>query len=214
MYDLKNLVAWVDISTHCNAACPLCHRTNPTTLQKVDWLPLVQWSLKQFQQMFPIETLKLYKYFEICGTWGDPVMNKDLLAIVQYLIDHSTAIVMIKTNGSLRDPDWWWKLGVLGGKRLHVMFAVEGITQEMHSLYRQNTDLNKIKDNIAAIAATKARVQIKVLVFKHNEQYVDQIATMLNSLGKINKIIYTKGERFYSGSVFKFGNGLQLEQVT
>jgi molybdenum cofactor biosynthesis enzyme MoaA len=214
MYNLDNLTAWVDLSTYCNAACPLCHRTNPKTLEKANWLPLVQWSLEQFQQAFPVTVLHQYKYFEICGTWGDPVMNKDLLAIVEYLITHSAAIVMVKTNGSIREPDWWWNLGVIGGRRLRVMFAVEGIDQEMHSLYRQNTSLSKIRDNVAAIAATQAKVQIKVLVFKHNEQHLQQIHDMVHSWGKINKIVYTKAERFDTGSTFTFGDGLQLEQCS
>jgi len=214
MYNLDKLTAWVDLSTYCNAACPLCHRTNPKTLEKADWLPLIQWSLEQFKQVFPANTLNKYHQFEICGTWGDPVMNKDLAAIVQYLIDHSSAIVVIITNGSIRDPDWWWKLGVIGGRRLRVMFAVEGINQEMHSKYRQNTNLDKIKENVSAISETKAKVQIAVLVFKHNEQYLDQIDTMVRSWGKINMVIYTKAQRFEKGPVFKFGNGLQLEQAT
>lgn len=214
MYQTNNLVAWVDLSTYCNAACPLCHRTNPSTLQKADWLPLVQWSLDQFQQAFPISTLGVYKYFELCGTWGDPAMNKDLLEIVQYLISNSEAIVMIKTNGSLRDPDWWWRLGIVGGDRLHVAFAVEGITQEMHSTYRQNTILKKIKENVISIASTKAKVQIKTLVFKHNEQYLQQIEDMVRSWGKITKIIYTKGDRFDDGPTFVFGNNLKLEQAS
>ena len=214
LYDTDQISMWLDLSTYCNAACPQCHRTDANGLGKIGWLPNVQWSFEQFRQAFPIETMMHIHRFDICGTWGDPMMNKDIWKILEYIIKGSDCWIVINTNGSIRDEDWWWKLGVLGGRRLHVMFAVEGITQEMHSLYRQNTNLDKIKDNIAAIAATKAKVQIKVLIFKHNEQYLDQIATMLNSLGKINKIIYTKGERFYSGSVFKFGNGLQLEQVT
>mgnify|MGYP001597462403 CR=1 FL=1 len=66
-YKNNKLVAWIDITTHCNAGCPQCHRTNPNSLKKVDWLPLVQWSLKDFIKTFtPADMMKIKK-FELCG---------------------------------------------------------------------------------------------------------------------------------------------------
>ena len=52
-YNDKELVVWIDMSTYCNAACPECHRTNPRGLGKVDWLPLVQWSIDDFEKLYP-----------------------------------------------------------------------------------------------------------------------------------------------------------------
>ena len=49
LYKDKKLKAWIDLSTYCNAACPQCHRTDPRTSNKVDWLPLIQWSLEEFK---------------------------------------------------------------------------------------------------------------------------------------------------------------------
>jgi len=212
MYKLDQLIAWVDLSTYCNAACPLCHRTNPKTLEKADWLPLVQWSLEQFQQVFPVSSMHQYKQFQICGTWGDPMMNKDVLEIVQYIIDNSDCFISIDTNGSMRDPDWWWKLGAVGGQRLSVTFAVEGITQQMHSQYRQNTNLDKLLNNIEAYCSTKARARAKVLIFKHNQDYLQQIEQMLRARGLKQKVMFQQADRFDTGPTFSFGNGLQLEQ--
>ena len=58
LYQRRKLNAWLDITTFCNAACPQCHRTDPETLNKVDWLPLIQWSYEDFKKAFPIKTLK------------------------------------------------------------------------------------------------------------------------------------------------------------
>ena len=48
-WDASSINLFMDISTYCNAGCPQCHRTDNNGLGKVDWLPLVQWSLKQFK---------------------------------------------------------------------------------------------------------------------------------------------------------------------
>ena len=115
-------IAWVDLSTYCNAGCPQCHRTDRTTGKKVEWLPLIQWSLECFKRRF--DYMGSISGFEFCGTWGDPVMNKDLLEICRYIIENSSAHIQINTNGSIRDESWWWELGSVGRERLKVVFDV------------------------------------------------------------------------------------------
>ena len=92
------LIAWIDITTYCNAACPQCHRTNPDNLNKVDWLPLVQWSLKDFMISFTTEDMIKIDKFELCGTWGDPIMNKDVKEIIEYIIENSSFTVNSVNN--------------------------------------------------------------------------------------------------------------------
>ena len=45
---VKECKVWLDLSTYCNASCPQCHRTDKNGLDKVEWLPLVKWSLEDF----------------------------------------------------------------------------------------------------------------------------------------------------------------------
>ena len=116
--------------------------------ETTDWLPLVQWSFDEFKDMFPQKTLEHINHFDICGTWGDPIMNKDIFKIVKYIMENSTAYVSINTNGSFRNADWWWNLGLLGRDRIAVVWAIEGVTQEQHSLYRQDTMLKTVLENM------------------------------------------------------------------
>lgn len=113
MYKLKKLDVFLEISTFCNAGCPQCHRTNPNGLDKADWLPLVNWSIEQFKKVFPPESMHLYKQMDICGSWGDPVMNKDIFQIIEYITSHKVWVNM-STNGSIRDEEWWFDLGIAG----------------------------------------------------------------------------------------------------
>ena len=204
--------AWIDLSTYCNAACPQCHRTNPNGLEKADWLELIQWDLNQFKKAFPKQILNSILMFEICGTWGDPCMNKDIFKICKYIIKNSKAThITICTNGSMRDEDWWWYLGAMCGDRLNVVFTVDGINQEMHEKYRQKTDLNKILNHMEIIIQSGANAQGFTVVFKHNEKYIDEIAKMCNLRGATHTWI--SSNRWPDGNVFKYTDHNNNEQI-
>ena len=217
-YRMSGLVAWVDLSTYCNAGCPQCHRTNTNGLDKVDWLPLTQWSLDQFKKAFPIEDLSKYVRFEICGTWGDPVMCKDIYNICEYIINNSDSHIQMNTNGGMRDEEFWWNLGILGRGRMQVIFDVEGITQEMHSHYRRKVDFEKLKSHIECFTAAGGDAFAHVIVFKHNEDYIDKILDMCyNELGMRDHMCQPSN-RFHKSGIQKFidenGNEAILEEAT
>ena len=203
LYESKNLIMWLDISTYCNAACPQCHRTSPDGLEKNTWLPLVQWSLAEFKKIFPIETMKHIKKFDLCGTWGDPMMNKDIFKICQYIIEHSNAVIDINTNGSMRDEEWWWNFAVMGGERLRVIFTIDGSTQEIHSLYRQKTDLKNILSHMETLAMGGAMASVFTVVFKHNQDDLINIAKLSKEHGATN-IVYVISNRFHKRNSREF----------
>ena len=177
MWDTDNLKVTLDLCTFCNAGCPQCHRTNSkNNLQKKEWLPLVQWSLNDFKKAFSPEDVKKVKDFKFVGSWGDSIMMKDIFEIVEYILNSSKFVtVQIETNGSIRDEEWWWNFGIMGGRRLNVRFDVDGINQEMHSKYRRFTDLNKVLNNMKTFASTYANAKTQTVVFKHNQDYLDEI---------------------------------------
>lgn len=183
MWPKKYFDIFADITTHCNAGCPQCHRTNPDGLKKADWLPLISWSLDDFKKAYRPSTLKLTSIFQICGTWGDPIMNKDIFEICKYIIEETKdniqkTIIIINTNGSIRDEKWWWDLGVLCGDRLRVVFGVDGKDKHQHQLYRKFTDLNKVLDNMKSLSMTEAEVVAQTIVFKHNQNDLQEIKEM------------------------------------
>lgn len=176
MWPKKFFNIFADISTFCNAGCPQCHRTNPNGLGKADWLPLIQWSLDQFKQAYPVSTLRLSQSIQLCGTWGDPIMNKDILEICKYIIDSNTfTTIIINTNGAIRNEDFWWELGAYCGKRLVVVFGVDGKDNYQHQLYRKFTELDKVLDNMKTISMTNVRVLAQTIVFEHNQEDIHEI---------------------------------------
>lgn len=213
-----NLDVFVDITTNCNAGCPMCHRTNPDNKCKTaEWLPTIDWSLEQFKKAYPKNVIEVVAKITICGTWGDPIINKDFLEIIKYIRETNKKIsISIHTNGSLRDGDFWWELGVIGGKRLTVTFAVEGIDQKMHEMYRQKTFLDKILNNMQIISNTKANIRTQTLIFKHNKPYLKDIEKLCYENGSKHHLhIYT--DRWTRRNPFTFldskGEEQKLEEV-
>ena len=187
LWDPDRLRVFLDISTFCNAGCPQCHRTDPNGLGKADWLPLIQWDLKMFQKAFPPKEVLKINRFNICGTFGDPIMTKDFMEICQYIVKcNPFAEVSVDTNGSIRDETWWWLLGAKIGKSLKVTFDVDGINQEMHSKYRRFTSLEKVLANMQALSSTNAVVSSQTILFKHNQNYKEEIKQLVLQYGSTN----------------------------
>lgn len=213
LYNSGKLRMWLDLSTYCNAKCPQCHRTNADGLGKVDWLPLVQWSYDQFVKMFSVKHLQRIEHFDICGTWGDPIMNKDIFKIVEYIIKNTKdTTILLNTNGSFRNENWWWDLGLLGKERIKVMWAVEGITQEQHSLYRQNTNLQIVLNNMESFSLAGGISEIFTVVFKHNENHLYEIAKITKQHGA-RCIMFIQSNRFYNNMKFDFINEVGEKKV-
>jgi len=201
--DSKKLKIWLDLSTYCNAACPQCHRTDPNGLGKVDWLPLIKWSLDDFVKKFPPGSIDAVTSFEICGTWGDPIMSKDIGKITKYIMDNSTATVHINTNGGMRTPDWWEDLGNYCGNRLTVYFDIDGVTNEMHQKYRRGVDLQTVLDNMEALSTTKAIPKAFIILFKHNQKYVFDMQKMARMYGA-RECFVIKSDRFIINNRYEF----------
>lgn len=226
-YDDNNLWMWLDICTNCNAGCPECHRTDweGGGLGKQEWLPLVSWTFAQFKKVYPPEFIKRVKEWDICGTWGDPAMCKDLYEIAEYIITHRPNVKLsIDTNGSIRSKAWWRKLGELsklmpidqGVRPIRVDWAIEGINQEMHQAYRRKTHLNKVLGNMQAFVEGGGYATAMVVVHKHNQNYLQEIKDLAMSYGA-TEAWFTESNRFYNGPIFHFkdehGNDATLEQA-
>ena len=177
------LVVDVAITNLCNARCPQFQRTDTNGLGTVKTLPLTTWTLDDFKKRFTINCLKDISEVSFCGTWGDPLMARDIEPIVKYIMDNSKANVIITTNGSIRKDDFYWNLGVYCGRRLSMVIDVDGIDEQMHQKYRRGTSLRKSLDALTSLSQTKAIPLSQSIIFKHNEDYKDQIKELALSHG-------------------------------
>ena len=198
-------VADINLTNLCNAGCPQCQRTSPFGLHTDINLPLTTWSLEDFKTYFPKNTLDDLKEYSFCGTYGDPLMAKDIEPIVYYIMDNSMAKVIITTNGSIRNEDFYTRLGEYCGRRLTFVIDIDGTTEEMHQKYRRRTSLRKSLAALKAISKTKAIPLSQTILFKHNEMYKDQIEQIAKRNGSKNHLSYPS-DRFKSRKIFRFQN--------
>tara|TARA_E500000318_G_scaffold101016_1_gene104203 strand:- start:1553 stop:2206 length:654 start_codon:yes stop_codon:yes gene_type:complete len=193
----------ISVTNFCNAGCPQCDRTNPNGCTVNDWLPLTQWSLSDFKKAFPVRILDQLDEVQFCGTWGDPMMLKDMYQICEYIVSQTRCAIEITTNGSIREENYYWDLGVLCGKRLKMWFDVDGIDQKMHSHYRRKTSLKKVLNNMQTLGTTWATPMAQTVVFEHNRPFLKQIEDLVMKNGA-KYWRHFDSNRFYDSDEFKF----------
>lgn len=204
----------IETTTYCNAKCPQCSRTNPDGLGYSGIAPLKHVTFQEWKDSYA-KSYDSIRSFHFSGQWGDAFMNPDIKDIMYHIIDNSECNISFCTNASMRDGDFWWDLGVKLKGRVTGHFDVDGLTQENHEMYRRNTNLKLVKDNVEAWASTGARTVIFSVVFKHNQGDMDGISKWAESIGAKHDPM--QSNRFWAGPTFTYsykGKDYTLEQTT
>ena len=93
----------------------------------------------------------------------------------------------------------WYK----GAGTCDRFWAVEGITHDQHSFYRQNTDLDKVLRNMESFSAAGGISDVFTVVFKHNERDMHKIAKISKDHGA-RHIMFVQSNRYYKHLKFDF----------
>jgi len=151
--------------------------------------PLTELFLADIQKIFSIDFLKQINNIRFNGNLGDFSNAKDALEIVDFFIRYSNANIIIETNGSVREPQWWAQLA---HERITVFFGIDGL-DDTHSLYRKNTDWNKIIDNAKGLINNNGNAVWKFIPFKHNQHQLDVCKELADKIGFKEFVIYDQG---------------------
>lgn len=172
----------VEPTTVCQAECSMCLRTiQGYHVNKVKNKYL---TLKTLQDKIGNFVTDLDKVM-FCGVLGDPIACKDLLLMIEWILEHSpNCIIGLNTNGALQDVEWWEKLAKLtkDNIRSYVVFSIDGL-EDTNQIYRKNVDWNKLIENVKAFISAGGSAHWDMLVFKHNEHQVEQAKEFAKKLG-------------------------------
>ena len=171
----------LEISTRCNAACPMC----PRNLSGYDMdlgYPIHDMRLSEAKKIFTSNFLKQIDNILINGNFGDFVTARDNLKIVEYFVEQNPNIrIEISTNGSAK-PNMWSELGKI--PNVVVGFALDGL-KDTHSMYRRNTDWDLVISNAKKFIAAGGQAVWRMIQFDYNQHQRKVCEQMARDLGFI-----------------------------
>lgn len=204
MYPTNITDLHIELTDRCQASCPMCAR-NVNGGKEREFVGQNEITLEQFIKWFPEKFLDNLDNFYSCGNYGDPIIAKDCLEIYQYVRSTNQKCRLgIHTNGSAKDINWWKKLAEALGNNHMCTFGIDGF-ETSHHLYRRGTNWKKIIENATAFIDAGGCAEVDCLVFKHNENELDEFKKYMLDLGFIRvNFKYTK--RFYDMEKFPVEN--------
>jgi len=175
-----------ELSSMCNALCLGCVRTDNSSFNKKKYvIPDKQYiSFETFKKIITAPEFSTVKELQFCGTIDDPLMHPELLEFLNFASTVNSYNIVIHTNASLRNIDYWKKLAqVLKKHKSHtVKFSIDGLEDTNH-LYRQNTSWSKIMENAKFFIAEGGQAAWQYLIFPWNEHQLDQAKKLSVEMG-------------------------------
>lgn len=178
--DLKQI--HLEITNNCQASCPMCNRNINSGLDN----PLIKindWTLAEFKKIISPEVLNQIENYYFCGSFGDPILNNDLIEMCQYSKDVAPGVrINIHTNGGARNFEWWGRLANSLPTNHLVTFALDGL-DDTHHLYRVGTSFKNVIENAKFFISKGGIAEWAFIVFKHNEHQVEEARDLAKKLG-------------------------------
>lgn len=174
-------IAWlqVEATTKCNAWCPGCGRNNGGHTLSND---LVIEDLNTSKLTALLDTLPNLNTIDFCGTYGDAIAAANIADQIS-IAKHYCRKIIVRTNGSLRNTEWWKQFANLLQDTDHeIWFCLDGLA-DTHSIYRQGTDFDTIIRNATTFIAAGGVAIWQFIPWKHNEHQIKDCIRLSQKLG-------------------------------
>ena len=159
----------LEMSTLCNARCPLCYRNYKSFVSS----PYNKFLVRPIEEI--IQQLEQYinlKYVMIVGSMSEPTLYPNFLQLIRYLKSRNIKIE-ICTNGDTKDDNFWNELGLILDDADEVYFTICGSTQEIHEHYRKNTNLKNILHHASILRNRRKVDYAQCIRFNYNSDDLD-----------------------------------------
>ena len=165
----------------CQAACPMCARETDKHFRKDCQHHLTIGQInKHFDDAAIAELDKMF----MCGNYGDPAAGKYTLDIYKHFRSVNSDIVLgMNSNGGVQTTWWWHALaGIMNQLQDYVVFSIDGL-ESTNQVYRKNVDWRKVMSNAEAFIAAGGSAHWDMLVYKHNQDQVDECEQLARDMG-------------------------------
>lgn len=189
----------IDHNSTCNLRCPQCARTvdggeNPD-------LPLEELQVSDYERMFD----GLQKQLDSvvwCGNYGEVIFSPTFMDCISYVRNSGyNGNIIINTNASARNKQWWIDLAKIIGKNGQVNFSIDGLADTNH-LYRVNANWDKIIENAEAFIGAGGRARWDYLVFEHNAHQIEEAKMLAKKIG-FKKMQIKRTNRFVNDTQYQ-----------
>ncbi len=203
MFDVgRTFLFHLELTDKCNAACPMCGRTQQADHCRTDKTKVknIELTLNDIRKAFTPELCRQIQQIDLCGGLGDPPAASQCLEICDYLVEQGVTVTL-STNGSLRSTRWWQSLGeIFKTNDSLVEFHIDGLEDTNH-LYRVNTQFRKIIENASHYLQSGAIAEWHFILFKHNQHQVEEAVAQSRRMGfsqfkLIDTVRFGKEKRF------------------
>ena len=177
----KPYIMFLEVNNICNLKCPFCMTGKGIYggRQKRDM------TLDEVKKL--IDQVGDYLYLIQLYNWGEPLLNKDLFKMIEY-IKSKNIFTMVSSNMTTLDEakiDEMIKSGLD-----YFKVAIDGATKESYTKYRIGGDFAKVMDNFKTLMRRRAElksglpiVEWQYVVFKHNEGELEMARKIAKELG-------------------------------
>lgn len=205
MYKYEEIDAvHLELTERCQAGCPMCPRTS---LAKDKILKNAELSIQDIREIFPKEFVKQLSRMSLCGNFGEPIMAKDCIEILEYFKYTNPKIqITLNTNAGARNSEFWIDLAsILNDGKSCVVFGVDGLEDTNH-IYRVGVNWNKIISAAKTFISNGGIAKWDFIAFEHNEHQIEQARALSNELGfkefRLKKTYRFKYEKFKNLKIF------------
>lgn len=199
MYKYEDIKAvHLELTERCQAACPMCPRTGNAELMNAEL------SLEDIKKIFTVEFVQQLERITLCGNFGEPIVAKDCLEVVQYFREYNKDLyITINTNAGARPKAWWHALAKAIGDNGFVIFGIDGLEDTNH-IYRVNVKWENVYNNARYFIEAGGKAAWDFIAFEHNEHQIEQAEALSIEMGFI---------RFRVKKSYRFGThqGIDLK---
>jgi radical SAM protein with 4Fe4S-binding SPASM domain len=166
----------IEPTTACDQKCPICETGNGTLGRKTANMKFGEF--KKIIDMVAGHTNQIMFYF-----MGETFLNKDAYKMIKYARENNIWVSTC-TNGNLIDPE-----KLIWSDISEIQFQINGMTQEVHEIYRVGGNLKSVKASLEETIRLKNKTGSNInivagfIVMKHNVHQIDEFKEYCNSIG-------------------------------